>query len=88
MDNNSWSKPEGFIVTHRWVFFKQIIYSFTLYDANLLGNSSCSGRLIACNHDNLDTCRLALFNGFWDRLLWRILHGNNPEEGEAFKSEV
>ena len=53
----------------------EIFIGFEGDNADLFGNGGSSGRLVAGYHDDLDACRLALFDGEGDGFFGRVHEG-------------
>ncbi len=68
--------------------FLEILIGFERDNTNLLGNGSSSGRLVASDHDDLDTCGLALLDGEGHRFLGGVHQRDQTHEDEVFHGEV
>lgn len=68
--------------------FFQVFVSLHCDYTDLFGDSCSCGRLIACNHDDLDTCRLALFDCIRHCLFRGIHKWNQTDKDEVLHWEV
>lgn len=86
MYDNSLSPLQSFLGSK--AFFFKIFVGLHSDDADLFGNGSGCGRLIASNHDDLDTGRLAFLDGERHTFFGRIHEGNKSDKDVVFEWEV